>query len=280
MLSRSNDQGAATLTDQEVGYIRTWQGARGYTEAYGSKVLGAKQYRLMSAKHERGSMRRTRSGRDVASRVVSLEPVSAANRGTASYDSQSNVRKCSSYFVARDRSHRGGETPCGIGMRLRGSSQRHQASHRHLCASSASAEHGGSRRAAGTGWQLEPPRDVARAQMRAEIVDRPKGFAARGHLRRQRGGVRLSHRRRAGRRSKRTSHWRVGNVRSNYSVEEDSLGSDQPISRKADRVRNVSLRRRDVLTPTVCGESCVGAMRDVPVSSSTPSDGHRALGRC
>ena len=176
----------------------------------------------------------------------------AANRAAASYDSQSNVRKCSSYFVARDRSHRGGETPCGIGMRLRGSSHSHQPSHRHLCASSASAEHGGSRRAAGTGWQLEPPRDVARAQTRAELATGQKGLAARGHLRRQRGGVRLSHRRRAGIRwpwrSKRTSHWRVGNVRSNFSVEGDSPGSNHPIAREAGQVRNVSLGRRDLLT--------------------------------
>ena len=91
-------------------FFRTWQGARRYTEEFGSKVLEAKQYIEMSAKHARGSMRLTRSRRDVASRVVSLEPGSdcrgftqfgvpqrgtrAANRGTASYDSQSNVRMC------------------------------------------------------------------------------------------------------------------------------------------------------------------------------------------
>ena len=44
------------------------------------------------------------------------------------------------------------------------------------------AKHGSGRRAAGTGWQLEPP-DVARAQTRAELSTDQKGFAARGHLR-------------------------------------------------------------------------------------------------
>ena len=35
-----------------------------------------------------------------------------------------------------------------------------------------------------------------------------------------------------------------------------------------------------MVTPTVCGESCVGALRDVPVSSSPPSHSHLVHGRC
>ena len=78
---------------------------------YGCRVLGSKQYRSRSAKHERGSTR-TRSGHDTASRVVTCDPTSnfrgiaqfwvphhgagAANSGTTSYDSQSNVLGCSS----------------------------------------------------------------------------------------------------------------------------------------------------------------------------------------
>ena len=50
---RNTDPRASTMTDQGVGYIRTWQGARGYSEMCGSRVFGSKQYITMSATHDR-----------------------------------------------------------------------------------------------------------------------------------------------------------------------------------------------------------------------------------
>ena len=69
----------------------------------------------------------------------------------------------------------------------------------------------------------------------------------------------------------------VVNSRTYFADEGDSQASVQPISRKASQSRKANFSRRVLVTPTVCGESCVGALRD-PHSSSLPGDAHCVSG--